>query len=75
MPKAVRRNPHEKNEAIIRRWKRAVEKDGTLQTYREKEFYEKPSLKRKKAKAAAVKRHQRALADERERMRKGNLNP
>lgn len=75
MPKAVRKHPNEKNESIIRRWKRAVEKDGTLQTYREKEFYEKPSLKRKKAKAAAIKRHQRALADERDRRRKGNLNP
>ena len=74
MPKAVRRHPNEKNEVIIRRWKRAVEKDGTMQTVREKEFYEKPSLRRKKAKAAAIKRHQRALAEERNRSKKGNLS-
>lgn len=74
MPKAVRKHANEKNESIIRRWKRAVEKDGVLQAYREKEFYEKPSLKRKRMKAAAVKRHQRALAEERAAMRKRNLN-
>ena len=74
MPKGTRKHPNEKNEAIIRRWKRAVEKDGVLQAYREKEFYEKPSLKRKRAKAAAKKRHQRALAEEREFFRKQSLN-
>lgn len=74
MPVAKRRGDRESFEKLFRRWKRLVEKDGTLQTYREKEFYEKPSLRRKKAKQAAIKRHKRALADERSRMRKGNLS-
>ena len=64
MPSAKKRHPNEKFETLLRRFKRAVEKDGTLQTFREREFYEKPSLKRKKAKAAAVKRHQRTRAEE-----------
>ena len=75
MPKAVSRHPNEKFEVLMRRFKRAVERDGTLQTYRDKEFYEKPSLKRKKAKAAAVKRWQRSLSDERVAAEKGNMNP
>ena len=74
MPIAKRRHPNEKFEAIMRRFKRAVEKDGTLQTYRDKEYYEKPSTRRKKAKAAAIKRHQRARAEERRKHQRGNLS-
>jgi len=36
----------------LRKFKRKVNDDGILQTLKEKEFYEKPSEKRKKAKAA-----------------------
>lgn len=36
----------------LRRFKKKVAEDGVLQTLREKQFYEKPSEKRKKAKAA-----------------------
>lgn len=36
----------------LRKFKRKVNDDGILQTLREKEHYEKPSEKRKKAKAA-----------------------
>lgn len=40
-----------KNESIddaLRRFKRSVSKAGTLQESRKREFYEKPSVKRKK---------------------------
>lgn len=37
----------------LRKFKKKVQEDGVLQELRKKEFYEKPSLKRKKAKAAA----------------------
>ena len=40
-----------KNESLddaLRRFKRSVSKTGTLQEYRKREFYEKPSVKRKK---------------------------
>lgn len=74
MPKAVAKHPNEKFESVFRRFKRAVERDGTLQDYRDKEFYVKPSIKRKLAKAAARKRHLRERAEEEEFMRKANLN-
>ncbi len=44
-------------EALVRRWKRMVERNGTLVTLRDKEFREKPTTKRKRKKGAAVKRH------------------
>lgn len=37
----------------LRKFKKKVQEDGILQELREREFYTKPSLKRKKAKAAA----------------------
>lgn len=40
----------------IRRFKKKVQDSGILQELREKEFYEKPSIRRKKAKAAARSR-------------------
>lgn len=49
------------NEAIddaLRRFKRSVSRSGTLQEYRKREFYEKPSVKRKlKSEAARKRRH------------------
>ena len=41
-----------------RRFKRSVSRSGTLQEYRKREFYEKPSVKRKlKSEAARKRRH------------------
>ena len=37
----------------LRKFKKKVQEDGILQDLRAREFYEKPSAKRKKAKAAA----------------------
>lgn len=48
-----------KNESLddaLRRFKRTVSKSGTLQEYRKREFYEKPSVKRKLKSEAARKR-------------------
>ena len=49
------------NESIddaLRRFKRSVSRSGTLQEYRKREFYEKPSVKRKlKSEAARKRRH------------------
>jgi|AntRauTorcE11897_2_1112592.scaffolds.fasta_scaffold08616_2 small subunit ribosomal protein S21 len=41
----------------LRRFKKKVQEDGLLQNLREREHYEKPTAKRKKAKAAARARH------------------
>ncbi len=48
-----------KNESLddaLRRFKRSVSKTGTLQEYRKREFYEKPSVKRKKKSEAAARK-------------------
>jgi small subunit ribosomal protein S21 len=37
----------------LRKFKKKVQEDGVLQELRQREFFEKPSIKRKKAKAAA----------------------
>ncbi|KXB57566.1 30S ribosomal protein S21 [Gemelliphila asaccharolytica] len=50
----VRKN--ETLEDALRRFKRAVSKNGTIQEVRKREFYEKPSVRRKKKSEAARKR-------------------
>jgi small subunit ribosomal protein S21 len=46
----------------LRRFKKKVQESGILQELKEKEFYEKPTTKRKKAKAAAKARWKKQLA-------------
>jgi len=46
----------------IRLFKKKVQEDGILQELRERQFYEKPSVKRNKAKKAARNRHLKAQA-------------
>lgn len=51
-----------KNESLddaLRRFKRGVSKDGTLQEYRKREFYIKPSVQRKLKSEAARKRNRK----------------
>ena len=50
----VRKN--ESLEDALRRFKRAVSKNGTIQEVRKREFYDKPSVRRKKKSEAARKR-------------------
>jgi len=48
-----------KNESIedaLRRFKRTVSKSGTIKEARKREYYEKPSVRRKKKSEAARKR-------------------
>lgn len=46
----------------LRRFKKKVQDSGLLQTLKEKEFYEKPTTKRKRAKAAAKSRWLKQLS-------------
>lgn len=55
MSKTVVRD-NESLEDALRRFKRDVSKTGTLREARKREFYEKPSVKRKKKSEAARKR-------------------
>ena len=57
-------NPHEFMKAL-RKFKRKVSESGVIQDYRDKQYYEKPSDKRRKAKKAAIRRQQRAMQEER----------
>lgn len=53
-------------DVALRRFKRACEKAGIPTKLRQIEFYEKPTAKRKRKKAAAVKRYQKKLQKEHE---------
>lgn len=48
----------------LRRFKRKVEEAGTLDTLRQKEFYEKPTTERKRKKGAAKARWKKKLQKE-----------
>ena len=62
MPKVTLKHPKETFDSLLRRFKRAVDASDIIREVREREFFEKPSSKRKKAKAAAKKRTQREVA-------------
>lgn len=49
----------------FRRFKKKIQDDGILQELRERQHFEKPSIKRKKAKAAARSRWLKKLAKDR----------
>jgi small subunit ribosomal protein S21 len=51
-------------EKALRRFKRKVQDSGILDELRKKEFYEKPTTKRKRAKAAAKNRWKKQLAQQ-----------
>ena len=50
---------NESFEKVMRRFKRCVEKADVINELRKREFYEKPTAKRKRKRAAAVKRWER----------------
>ena len=51
-------------EKALSKFKKKVAESGLLQNLRERETYEKPTTRRKKAKAAAKRRWKKKLADE-----------
>jgi len=54
---------NESFEKLMRRFKRAVDKDDIINELRKREFYEKPTQKRKRRRAAAVKRWERKQSE------------
>lgn len=48
-------------EKALRKFKKKVQESGLLQGLREREFYEKPTTARKRAKSAAKRRWQKKL--------------
>lgn len=61
---SVRVRENENFEVSLRRFKRLCEKASILSDLRRHEFYEKPTWKRKRKKASAVKRYQKKLMRE-----------
>ncbi|HLR72181.1 MAG TPA: 30S ribosomal protein S21 [Pseudogracilibacillus sp.] len=59
MPNTTRIRKNESLEDALRRFKRNVSKNGTLSEYRKREYYEKPSVRRKKKSEAARARKRR----------------
>ncbi|QTS83621.1 30S ribosomal protein S21 [Coxiella endosymbiont of Amblyomma nuttalli] len=59
---------HDSNafDVAMRRFKRACEKAGIMTKLRQIEYYEKPTSKRKRKRAAAIKRHIKKIQKERE---------
>ncbi len=53
---SIRIREGESFEGALKRFKKIVEKSGVLTELRKREFYEKPSVKRKRKQIAAVKR-------------------
>jgi small subunit ribosomal protein S21 len=61
---SIRVKENENFEVSLRRFKRLCENASILADLRRHEFYEKPTWKRKRKKASAVKRYQKKLMRE-----------
>jgi small subunit ribosomal protein S21 len=61
---SVKIKENEPFDIALRRFKRSCEKAGVLAEVRKREHYEKPTTVRKRAAAAAVKRHAKKLSRE-----------
>lgn len=59
MSNTTRIRENESLEDALRRFKRNVSRSGTLSEYRKREYYEKPSVRRKKKSEAARARKYR----------------
>lgn len=46
----------------MKRLKKIMQQEGVFKELRDRRYFEKPSMKRKKQKAAAIKRHKKELA-------------
>ena len=55
---------HDNVEKALRKFKKKVAESGLLKNLRERETYEKPTTRRKKAKAAAKRRWKKKLDNE-----------
>ena len=52
----------------MRTLKKKLQKEGLLKELKQRQFFEKPSAKRKRKKAEGIKRYQRALKKKQERL-------
>jgi small subunit ribosomal protein S21 len=67
---SIKIKENEPFDIALRRFKRSCEKAGVLAEVRKREHYEKPTTVRKRAAAAAVKRHAKKMSrDNKKRVR------
>lgn len=59
MPDTTRVRKNESLEDALRRFKRNVSRSGRLSEYRKREYYEKPSVRRKRKSEAARRKNRR----------------
>ena len=64
----IKLKENEPFDVALRRFKRSCEKAGVLAEVRKREHYEKPTTVRKRAGAAAVKRHLKKLSRDNRRL-------
>jgi len=57
----IKIDENEPIERALKRFKKECQKSGVLTELRKREFYEKPSVKRKRAAEAAMRKHRRRL--------------
>ena len=55
-------------ERAMRTLKKKLQKEGLLRELKQKQYFEKPSAKRKRKKAEGIKRYQRALKKKQEKL-------
>ena len=55
-------------ERAMRTLKKKLQKEGLLRELKQKQYFEKPSAKRKRKKAEGIKRYQRVLKKKQERL-------
>lgn len=63
MPRVTLKNDREHFDRLLNRFKKVVDNDDVIRIYCDKSFYEKPTTKRKKAKALAIKRAEKKIRD------------
>ena len=63
MAKVKLKHSNEYFDSLFRRFKKAVERDDVIKDIRQHEYFEKPSEKRKRAKASAIKRDQKRRSE------------
>jgi small subunit ribosomal protein S21 len=70
--RATVKQKHEREsfEGLMRRFKRACEKADVLLEVRKREFFEKPTTKRKRSKASAKKREQKRISDDKTKFKR-----
>jgi len=65
-----RKHENESFESLMRRFKRSCEKADILSEVREREFFERPTTKRKRSKAAAKKREQKRVSGDKTKFKR-----